>query len=187
MAQLNPIIPAMDRLASRVVGALHRLFGFQYSKNNEFYIYEASVTTKSSNAAVGDTFTTSIRMTQEADFVCTRIQANARVASTGILIGTSHATGGAAGDMPDAPFTLKITDGSTDRQLMNTNVDAALFCGTLGGLPGVMPKPRLFARNSTLSFEFGALKALTSIKLRVQLIGWKIYDVEALDLTSRRA
>lgn len=183
----DPIISGMDRLASRVVDAMHRLFGFQYSRNSEHYVYHTSITTGATDV-VGTAYTGAIRVTQEADFICTRLNANARILTTGILIGTSSANGGAAGDTPDAPFTLLITDGSTDRQLSSEAVDVGLVYGAQGGLPGVWARPRLFARNTTVTLRLTSLKVpLAAWVYRIALIGWKVYDVQSLDNTSRQA
>lgn len=181
----EPIIQAFDRLASRIVDAMHRLFGFQYSRNAEHYVYHTSITTGATDA-IGTAYTGAIRVTQEADFICTRLNANARISSTGVLLGMSSANAGAAGDNPDAPFLLLITDGSTDRQLSSEAVDTALAYGTQGGLPGVWARPRLFARNTTITLRLTSLKLPTSAWVyRIAMIGWKVYDAKSLDNTSR--
>lgn len=181
----NPLLVAFDRLARQIVGALHQLFGFQYSRNAEHYIYTASAQAVTGDA-VGTIYNTSVRITQEADFVCTRLNGNTRINSTGVLIGMSSPNAGAAGDMPDAPYTLLITDGSTDRQLSSQAVDVALAYGTFGGLPGVWARPRLFARNTVISLQLANLKDPNATwDHRLVFIGWKIYDAKALDLTSR--
>lgn len=181
----SALVKAFDVMSRRIVGALHDLFGFQYSRNQEHYVYTVSVTTGATDA-IGTNYNTAIRVTQEADFICTRLNSNARINSTGVLVGMSDANAGAAGDLPDAPFTLLITDGSTDRQLSNAAVDAALTYGTVGGLPGIWARPRLFARNTTISLSLTSLKLPTSAWVyRIVMIGWKVYDASALDLTSR--
>ena len=181
------LLAGLDRLASRILAGLHQLFGFQYSRNAEHYVFSATQATGTADAA-GTTYNTAVRITQEADFVCTRLNCGTRISSgtgTGNVIGTSAATG-AAGDFPDAPFSLLITDGSTDRQLSNEAVDAMLAYGTYGGLPGVWARPRVFARNSTISLRLVSFKAVpssTQWNHRLHFIGWKIYDVAALDNT----
>lgn len=192
----NLVIQAFDRLAFQIIEALHRLFGFQYSKNNEFYIYQDDVDT-TTQATAGALYTSSVRMTQESDFVCTRVNCFARRfhedtptnAGHGGIIGMSAQTP-AAGDAPDAPFLIQLTDGSTDRILMNTPVDAALAFGTWGSLPGIWPKPRLFARNSNIGIQYTLQKSIPEYfywTLYCQFIGWKIFDLDAQNLTSRRS
>lgn len=181
------LLKAFDRLAARILTGLHQLFGFQYSRNAEHYVFSATQLTGTADAA-GTVYNTAVRVTQEADFVCTRLNCGSRIQSgtgAGNLIGMST-NAGAAGDFPDAPFSLLITDGSTDRQLSNEAVDATLAYGTYGGLPGVWARPRVFARNSTISLRltsFKAVPASTTWAHRLHFIGWKIYDVAALDNT----
>lgn len=181
------LLRGLDQLAKNILAGLHQLFGFQYSRNAEHYVFSVTQGTGTQDAA-GTTYNTAIRVTQEADFVATRLNAGARISSStgqGNVIGLSAAAA-AAGDFPDAPFTLLITDGSTDRQLSNEGVDAMLAYGTYGGLPGVWARPRVFARNSTIQLRLVSLKpvpASTTWAYRVHIIGWKIYDVSALDNT----
>lgn len=181
------LLAGLDRLASRILAGLNQLFGFQYSRNAEHYVFSATQITGSADAA-GSSYNTAIRVTQEADFVATRLNCGTRINSgTGVgnVIGVST-NAGAAGDFNDAPFSLLITDGSTDRQLSNEAVDAMLAYGTYGGLPGVWARPRVFARNSTISLRLTSFKAVpgsTTWAHRMHFIGWKVYDVAALDNT----
>lgn len=181
------LLRGLDMLATRILAGLHQLLGFQYSRNAEHYVFSATQLTGTADAA-GTTYNTAIRVTQEADFVCTRLNCGTRISSStgqGNVIGTSAAAA-AAGDYPDAPFTLLITDGSSDRQLSNEAVDAMLAYGTYGGLPGVWARPRIFARNSTIQLRLTSLKPVPSSTIwahRLHFIGWKVYDVSALDNT----
>lgn len=179
-------------LAREITKTLQGLFGFQYSRNAEHYIYGATVVSGDADA-IGTVYNTSIRVTQEADFIATRLNASTRISTSGTgslvgaLLGASINTA-AAGDLPDVPATLQIIDGSTDRQLHSEDVDLFAAYGTWGGLPGVWARPRLFARNTTISLRLTSLKtvpASTNWTYRLVMIGWKIYDSTALDLTSR--
>jgi len=186
-------VSALDRLAFKIVEGISKVFGLQYKKGTEHYIYvDRSVTAL--NYAVGQRITGSIRITQEADFVCTRTNVGSRFllsgtpALVGAFIGTSSSTA-VAGDWPDPAFRLQITDGGTDRELHSEPVDAFVAYGTNGGLPGIWSKPRLFDRNSNIKVTYELLKpsaAGDQLELEAQFIGWKIYDVESQDLTSRR-
>lgn len=181
------LMAGMDRLAASILKGLHQLFGFQYSRNAEHYVYSSTLITTTA-AAAGTNLNTAVRVTNEADYVATRLNVGARVStSTGIggVIGLST-NAAAAGDLPDAPVALLITDGSSDRQLSNEAVDAMLAYGTFGGLPGVWARPRVFARNSTIALSATLLKTVpdaTQWAIRFHFIGWKIYDVQALDNT----
>lgn len=182
----SALVAAFDLMATKVVHSLHQLFGFQYTRNAEHYVYSASITTGTADA-LGTVYNSSIRVTQEADFIATRLNGSVRISTTGILIGISGVVG-VAGDLPDMPVALLITDGSSDRQLSNEPVDVFATYGTWGGLPGIWARPRLFARNTTISLQLTSLKVVPASTIwvyRIVLIGWKIYDAQALDLTSR--
>lgn len=192
-ALARAIVRGFDNVAKTVTNALQGLFGFQYSKNVEHYVYQVTQATGTADAT-GSTYSTGIAITQEADFVCTRLNTSTRISTSGTaalvgsLVGVSNSAS-VAGDMPDAPFTLLITDGGSDRQLSNEAVDAFPVYGTQGGLPGVWARPRLFGRNSRIGLRLTSLKpvpASTAWTYRIALIGWKIYDATSLDLTSRK-
>jgi hypothetical protein len=181
------LLRGLDSLAAKILAGLHQLLGFQYSRNAEHYVFSATQITGTADVA-GTTYNTAIRVTQEADFVCTRLNCGTRISSTtgaGNVIGLSAAAA-AAGDFPDAPFSLLITDGSSDRQLSNEAVDAMLAYGTYGGLPGVWARPRIFPRNSTIQLRLTSFKAVPASVIwthRLVFIGWKIYEAQALDNT----
>lgn len=188
----NPgfFVDLIDRLAGQIVQAIHQIFGFQYSRNSEHYIYQRTIATVASDA-LGTVYNDSIRITQEADFVCSRLNCNVRNSVGGILISQAGATMAgvaATGDRADFPYTLLITDGSTDRQLSNEPVDGLLCFGIMGGLPGLWARPRLFARNTVLSLRLTSLRANGNFisHIRVAFIGFKIYDARSLDLTARQ-
>src|SRR5262245_6720418 len=180
------IFQAIDRLAMQIVSALNSLFGIQYSKDADFYIYEADQVTGATDA-LGTTYNQVIQVGQEGDFVATRLQANARINSNGIVIDLMGVQGTTGAGLPDAPFLLQITDTSTARQLSNIPVDASIAFSGYGGLPGVWPRPKLFNRNSNIQLRFTSLKVPTSAwTYRICLVGWRIYDANALNLTSPR-
>lgn len=173
-------------MAREITGTLHELFGFQFSTNAEHYVYRHRVTTGSTDA-IGTIYNGTLQITNESDFVCTRLNGLARRVDTGQVIGISSANTAAAGDFPDAPFDLQIIDGGKDRQLHSNALDFLAAYGTYGGLPGVWGRPRLFARNTTINLILTSLKLPTTAwRYELTFIGWKIYDMSALDLTSRR-
>jgi hypothetical protein len=188
------MIQMIDRLAFQIIGSLHKLFGFAYSRNTEHFVYQLTMDT-AVNYAVGTTIVDSVRISQEADFVCTRVNVNVRALANndatlpGGLI-SSPVMNPVAGSIQDVPCTIAFTDGSTDRALQNEPVDAHLVYGMTGGLPGIWTKPRLFARNSNVSVTLVNLRAATdaadSLRYKIAFIGWKIYDNTSLDLTTRR-
>lgn len=193
-------IEAIDHLAGAIVGALNRLFGWDYTKNTEHYVYELELDLGdgATAIAVGDRVQGSLRFTQDSDFIATRVNLVARrfAAATAVEIGTvetmttQFGEDPAAGDLPDPGVDILLTDAGKDRQLSNQAVDAFGAYGSHGGLPGILARPRLFKRNTNLSVELTARKAgeaaADRIRFRLQLIGWKVYDLKSLDLTQRR-
>lgn len=172
-------------LAKAVTDTLHELFGFQFSTNAEHFVYRARITSGATDA-IGTQYNQVLQITNDSDFVCTRLNGVARLVSTGVVIGMSSAAGSAAGDLPDLPLDIQIIDAGKDRQLHNNPVDFIAAYGTYGGLPGIWGRPRLFARNTTIQIQATSLKLPSSaIRYELAMIGWKIYDMGALDLTSR--
>ena len=149
---------------------------------------------------VGTRLTGSLRITQEADFICSKVNCESRwLASTtdASAVGSlylNEQTGGAAapdGGLQDVPFDIEITDGSTDRALQNAPVSARAVYGMHGGLPGIWAKPRMFARNSNIGVTLTMVRLAIaanadSLRNRIYFLGYKIYDAASLDLTSRR-
>lgn len=183
-----------DRLAFNIIKSLHGLFGLQYKKGVEHFIY-SNRTLTIVDFVRGGVNNGVIRITQEADFVCTRVCLGSRLNATaggpvvGAFLGTSNNIP-VAGDWPDPSFRLQIIDGGTDRQLHDQAVDAFLAYGNMGGLPGIWSKPRLFDRNSVIRLVYELLKTAANIADQLELetlfIGWKIYDAKSQDLTARR-
>lgn len=194
----NETIQAVDRLAHAIIKNLHKLFGFSYSRNTEHFTYQISFDS-AVDPIVGAISTGSLRITQEADFVCTRVNLETRwlvcSADAGavgkLFVNDALADPAANGEaVQDVPFDIAIIDGSTDRQLQNTPCSARAAYGMTGGLPGIWTKPRMFARNSNITIQLTALRTMIvnndSVRTRVLFMGYKIYDASSLDLTSRR-
>lgn len=191
-ALARAIARGFDTTASKIIDALQGLFGFQYARNIEHYVYQVTQVSGTADAA-GTNYNTAIRISQDADFVCTRLNGSCRISTSGTAaavganIGSSNSAN-VAGDFPDVPLLVLITEGGSDRQVSNEAVDFASTYGVIGGLPGVFARPRLFARSSTVGLRLTSLKlvpASTQWTYRLQMIGWKIYDVSALNLTAR--
>jgi hypothetical protein len=191
---------AVDRISYKITETLHRLFGFQYARNEEFYTYRFQGTlTPSGGTTPAGSLTGTVRITQEADFVLTKMAASTRFSGASASGGLGHnSTIVRVGDLftvnnqwqlLDNPWTVKLTDGSNDRVLMSDPVDARLLMGD-GYLPFILPRPRLIQRNSNISIEIASLydEGVTDVALRVEIafIGWKVFDTRALDLTTRR-
>jgi hypothetical protein len=185
-------VQLIDRLAGKIVGALHNLLGVSYSEHAEHYYYSSTFLFADA-AAIGTTITQGIRISQESAFVCTAIQCGARVDDTGVVVsqGTTDGSSAAATvTLPDAPFTLALTDGGSDRTLQNEAVDAGLAYSAIGGLRGTLGRPRLFKPNSNVTLTVALLKAAaanTGFDCRVHLLGFKVYKAGQGDATMRVA
>ncbi len=187
---------AVDRIANRIIGALNGMLGFQYSESAEHYVYQVTVLTAAA-AAIGTLLSSTFRVTQEAAFVCTRLVCGARVVTLGTApsdiagsVVTIAVSGASAGDFPDAPFLLRVTDGGTDRTLSNEAVDAFFAYGTSGGIPGMWSRPRYFKPSSIVTCDFTTLKTIPATatwRLKALFSGWKVYLRTPPDLTVRRA
>lgn len=122
---------------------------------DEYFIYATNPVTLSS----GGTATTTISVTREADFYLTKV---VRV-STGI-------------------FSFLVRDSSNDRQWSNVAIHSDMGAGT-AQLPLILPKPRFIARASTITIDLTDL-SLSSNVVRLGLIGYKVYHVEDLRVTT---
>ncbi len=164
----------VDRLGFKIIGALGRIFGSLAGKDEETYWYginsEDGQGFVDLTAVIGNLATADIVITQESDFVATRILAITLNPATGVPIVGS--------------WTANIRDGSTDRNLMNFQTHESNLVGTAQrSVP--FTKNRLFRRNSNISFEFTQRQAVAS-RIFLTIQGYKIFDEAALDLIRRR-
>jgi len=179
-AKDQAMIQGMDRLGFKLVGAMARIFGSLAAKDEETYWY--GIRSADGNgfvdltAVIGNTDTASVEITQEADFVGTRILMMSVNPTTGAILAPQVAGG--------PSFTVTIRDGSSDRQLVQYPIHAELVAGTAQrSVP--FTKNRLFRRNSTVFFDYVNLQAVaTRIYMAIQ--GFKVFDESALDLVRRR-
>ncbi len=197
----NESIQAVDRLAHVIIKNLHKLFGFSYSRNTEHFTYQIDLDT-GIDFVVGTQITGSLRISQEADFICTKVNCESRWVISG---GTAGAVGKLycntllgdpiavddGNNLQDVPFNIEITDGSTDRVLQNQPVSARAVYGMAGGLPGIWSKARMFARNSNVTVRVTMLRLAIGgnndgLRNSIVFMGYKIYDASSLDLTTRR-
>jgi len=175
----SEFISGMDRLGHKIVGGLARIFGALSGKGEEPYQY--GIVSGDGNGfvtiggAVGDVETATIQISQEADFIASRL-VYIGVTAAGVIMPPQTATG--------PSVTCLITDGATDRQLSNVQLHLDTMGGT-GSRSVPWVKNRLFRRNSTINFAFTNRQAVATT-LWLTLWGYKIYDQNALDLVRRR-
>ena len=109
------------------------------------------------------TIIATVRISQEADFVAEKIVADF---------------------LPTASnFTVQIFDNATNRALSNIALRIANLAGT-AQRPRII-KPRLFRRNSDISFVFANLSAVATITaLQLTFSGYKVFDPNSLNLNN---
>jgi hypothetical protein len=166
-------IQATDRLGFKIGGLLARIFGSLAAKDEEvfwFGLKSSAGNFVDLTAAIGVTGIGTLRVSQEADFVATRVLAAAVNPVSGVPLTPS--------------YTCKIVDGGSDREIMNQEIHVDTLAGTAQrSVP--FTKNRLFRRNSDVTFTFSNQQAVaTRIFMLVQ--GYKIFDEAALDLVRRR-
>lgn len=111
---------------------------------------------------VGGSVIATVRISQEADFVAEKI-----VADTAPL---------------GSQFTVQIFDNATNRALSNIPLRVANVAGT-AQRPRII-KPRLFRRNSDISFLFTNIDTVPLTALQLVFEGYKVFDPNALNLNN---
>ena len=169
----NTIIPAAVSAAmtsASLGGLLQRLFGYAYDSREQVYFYQPTDYPLASNAAAGGTASTQIIITQDADFIASKIT---------YVVGDD---GTAARDQK-----LQLIFSNNDRQWSSQQGGLhALAIGGTGQLPYILAKPWLISRNSRVNITITSITA-SSRTCYVDLHGYKALDVSSLDLTTRRA
>jgi len=168
-------IKGIDRLAYKLYGGLARIFGSLAARNEETYWYP--ITSKDGKGFVDQSVTPAsqvtaqINVTQEADFVGTRVLGIDVNPTSGVPIVGSWEL-------------MSMKDGGSDREMLFAPVHRDTLLGT-AQLSVPFTKNRLFRRNSTITFTLRQLQAVaTRTYLLIQ--GYKIFDEAALDLVRRR-
>jgi hypothetical protein len=120
--------------------------------------------------AAGLSISGSIQISQEADFVCTKVV-------------RTHVLGAATNT-----YSVEIVMGDTDRQLQNVPIPQDNMFGT-AQLPAILSMPRILWRNTTIKFRASRIVAgaTGSDLIWFALHGYKVfYDLSNLNLTSRQ-
>ncbi len=135
-----------------------------YGTKEIFDLFVDPVAQSGATIAAGAGVIATVRISQEADFVAEKM-----VFIVSAAAGTPF-------------FTVQIFDNATNRALSNIAVRAELIAGT-AQLPRLM-KPRLFRRNSDISFVFTNTSGVTITALQMGFSGYKIFDPNALNLNN---
>jgi hypothetical protein len=130
------------------------------ANRKDFYVYQTSV---ASLAAAASTSTT-IAIEADSNFWLQKLTFNAVVGANGA-------------NLPTPNVLILITDTGSGRQLMNATIAVPALFGN-GTLPFILPNPRLFRRNSTISFAWTSFEAAQAVSCRLDLIGYKEYGTD---------
>lgn len=71
-------------------------------------------------------------------------------------------------------ITLQIQDSGAGRNLFNVPISLASIFGN-GGLPFILPIPRIFKANTTVTCTFVSYSAATNYHMNVAFIGCKVF------------
>jgi hypothetical protein len=170
------VLEGFARMAGSINENIRQLFGVRLDRNEEFSWLVFDTTPAALAGSVTDSpFTMTVG--QEADFVATAVVAY--VATT-------------AAPTTPTPNILRfsIRDGSTGRDFSRQSLHISFLGETVGGAsagsrPLFLTKPRIFSRNSQVTWRLTNLTATPS-NVDIAFFGYKVFDVDALDLTKIR-
>jgi hypothetical protein len=172
-----PPMQGVDRLAASINENLRQLLGVRLDRNEEAAWLTPDVTP--TPLVIG---ATGLRMIftvgQEADFVATGIVVQADDQATPPVL------------LQNA-FRWQIRDGSTNRELQRADMPQGFLATSVpgfqaaGSAPYFLAKPRIFSRNSNVIVTLDNVQG-AAINVDWAFFGYRIYDVDALDLTKAR-
>lgn len=166
-------IQGIDRLGFKLGGLLARIFGALAARDEETFWLGVKSTAGDFldlTAVVGNVNSGTFSVSQESDFIGTRVLSVAVNPATGVPVTPS--------------YTAKLTDGGSDRQMMVQEIHIDSLGGT-AQRSTPFTKNRLFRRNSTITLNVTQLQAVaTRIFMLIQ--GYKVFDEAALNLVRRR-
>lgn len=178
-AWVAAMLGGFQELAAQINENIRQLFGTRLDRNEEF-AFLPLIDPPLAVAAGAVNIRGTCTVGQEADYVAVAIMAmaNADPAPTPPV------------PMPHA-FRFHIIDGSTGRELQSEALPAAFIGAAAAGvsapgqLPLFLPKPRIFSRNSQVFIDFDNTQGV-NILIDWTFLGYRIYDVDSLDLTQVR-
>lgn len=130
------------------------------NKRRDFYVYEAEALVLAAGASANDT----IQIEADSDFILQKLTYQADLAGVAQTDATRV--------LPNV--LVLLTDTGSGRQLMQTPIPIPSFFG-IGAIPFILPNPRLFMRNSTITVAFTSFEAAATPSVRLAFIGYKIY------------
>jgi hypothetical protein len=170
----NPIIAGFSMLANQICGSIARTFGTILNNQEEPH-YLVFCDTNNLQLpyiplAGGATAEGIAQIGADSDYVAVAIMRRAPTEANPLAA--------------DQPFSFRLQDGSSSRDLSNWHVHADLGMGN-GWFPFYFAKPRIFSRNSSVKIEVTNLQAAAVIRAYVAFLGYKVYDKAMLDLTAQ--
>jgi hypothetical protein len=170
-------LQGMRDMAVAINENIRQIFGVRLDRNEEFAWLTFDTTPLT--AVAGSTNVRGVMSVgQEADFVATGIVCSADLQDTPPTLVASA-------------FRYQIRDGSTNRELQRSALPQGFLASsvpgfsTAGSQPFFLPKPRIFSRNSNVIWLFDNTQG-ANINIDVAFFGYRIYDIDALDLTKPR-
>lgn len=134
------------------------------AKRRDFYVYEAR-TTAGTPIAAGVTQTDTIPVEADSNFILEKLAYIADIAGAALTQATQV-----------VPLvTVLIKDTGSGRDLMSNPIPIPSMFG-FGYLPFVLPKPRIFFRNTTIQITFTNFSAATAYNVQLAFIGYKVYS-----------
>lgn len=137
-------------------------------RRRDLYVYEAQALGLALSATVTDV----IQIEADSSFILQKLAYHAPApAATALAAG---ALGLVESQRIIPNVAIVITDTGSGRQLMPGPIPIPSLFG-YGMLPFILPNPRLFMRNSTISIQFTNLDATNAYSVRLAFIGYKVY------------
>lgn len=179
---LQTVLFGLRELGGGVTQELRQLFGVRLDRNEE----TAWLTFDTPPILVATTAVDvrgTMRVGQESDFVAVGIVAQIvdTAAAPPVLVDPHR-------------IRFRIVDGSTNRQLISLGstipmsfISVSEVDAPAGQRPFFLPKPRIFSRNSNVDWFFtNNLAGSIDVRIDVAFFGYRVYDIDALDLTKAR-
>jgi hypothetical protein len=137
-------------------------------RRRDLYVYEAQALALAASATITDT----IQIEADSSFILQKLTYHAPAPAATAL--AANALGLVESQKIIPNVAIVITDTGSGRQLMPAPIPIPSLFGD-GKLPFILPNPRLFMRNSTISIQFTNLDATNAYSVRLAFIGYKVY------------
>ena len=131
------------------------------TRRRDFYVYESQAIGLAPAASANDT----IQIEADSIFILQKLAYHADIAAAAFTDSTR----------PVPNVTVQLTDTGSGRQLFNEPIPIPSIFGT-GQLPGILPNPRLFERNSTIQVAYTNFDAAATYNIRLAFVGYKLYS-----------